>query len=121
MAAGGARVDRGEECDKDGAVGVRGYVGDVGCGASEARYVYLTRGEGMGGRLINGTELLIVGTGRRNLLLSKEDRSRITELGIRMDVMSTRNAAAQYNLLAVERLPGQVACAMLIEEFGKKT
>lgn len=62
-------------------------------------------------------EMLIVGTGRRTLLLSKKDRDMITELGIRMDVMDTAHAAAQYNMLATER-PGQIAAALMEDEFG---
>jgi NADH dehydrogenase [ubiquinone] 1 alpha subcomplex assembly factor 3 len=50
--------------------------------------------------------------------LSKGDRARLTELGIRMDVMDTTHAAAQYNLLATERSPGVVAAALLVDEFG---
>ncbi|CCX30724.1 hypothetical protein FPQ18DRAFT_341808 [Pyronema domesticum] len=64
-------------------------------------------------------ELLIVGTGKRTLMLSKEDRERITELGIRMDVMDTTHAAAQYNLLATERPNGQVAAALLVDAFAE--
>ena len=64
------------------------------------------------------TELLIVGTGRRNLMLSPRDRSRITELGIRMDVMDTANASALYNLLATERSGGEIAAALLVDAFG---
>ncbi|KAI5851440.1 hypothetical protein DFP73DRAFT_537165 [Morchella snyderi] len=64
-------------------------------------------------------ELLILGTGHRTLLLSPKTKARISELGIRLDVMSTRSAAAQYNLLATERTGAQVAAAMLVDGFGK--
>ncbi|KAI5813630.1 hypothetical protein BZA77DRAFT_284514 [Pyronema omphalodes] len=64
-------------------------------------------------------ELLIVGTGKRSLMLSKEDRERIMELGIRVDVMDTAHAAAEYNLLATERPNGQVAAALLVEGFAE--
>jgi len=63
-------------------------------------------------------ELLIIGTGRRTLLLSKGDRARITEMGMRMDVMDTTHAAAQYNLLATERSPMDVAAALMVDAFG---
>lgn len=63
-------------------------------------------------------ELLIVGTGRKTLLLSKQDRNQLTELGIRMDVMDTTHAAAQYNLLATERSPNEIAAALLVDGFG---
>jgi len=49
-------------------------------------------------------DLLIVGTGGRLWMLSKEVREYIgTVLGCRLDVMDTANAAAAYNLLAKER------------------
>jgi len=65
-------------------------------------------------------ELLVVGTGRRTLLLSKKDRARITEMGMRMDVMDTTHAAAQYNLLATERSPMNVAAALMVDAFGDR-
>ncbi|KAA8901367.1 hypothetical protein FN846DRAFT_781248, partial [Sphaerosporella brunnea] len=61
---------------------------------------------------------LIVGTGRKKLLLSKQDRNRLTELGVRMDVMDTTHTAARYNLLATERSPNEVAAALLVDGFG---
>ena len=61
-----------------------------------------------------------MGTGRKTLLLSKDNRSRITEMGIRMDVMDTSHAASQYNLLATERPLGQIAAALLVDGFGAK-
>lgn len=63
---------------------------------------------------------MIVGTGKHTLMLSKKDRSRLTELGIRMDVMDTTHAAAQYNLLSTERSKGEIAAAMLVDEFGAR-
>ncbi|KAI5779974.1 hypothetical protein EDC01DRAFT_710842 [Geopyxis carbonaria] len=63
-------------------------------------------------------ELLIIGTGKRTLQLSKIDRDTITELGIRIDAMDTSHAAAQYNLLATERPKGQIAAALLVDQFG---
>lgn len=49
-------------------------------------------------------DLLIVGTGGRLWMLSKEVRAYVGEvLGCRLDVMDTANAAAAYNLLAKER------------------
>lgn len=52
-------------------------------------------------------------------MLSPKTRARISELGIRLDVMSTHSAAAQYNLLATERSGSQIAAAMLVDGFGK--
>jgi NADH dehydrogenase [ubiquinone] 1 alpha subcomplex assembly factor 3 len=48
-------------------------------------------------------DLLLVGTGSRLWMLSKETRAFLGDLGIRVDVMDTANAAAAYNLLATER------------------
>lgn len=49
-------------------------------------------------------DLLIVGTGGKLWMLSKETRRYINEvLGCRLDVVDTANAAAAYNLLAKER------------------
>lgn len=58
-------------------------------------------------------ELLIVGVGAGMRPLSKETRERIAGLGIRVDVLDTRNAAAQFNLLATERGVGTIAAAMV--------
>ncbi|KAL7268599.1 hypothetical protein RUND412_008773 [Rhizina undulata] len=64
-------------------------------------------------------DLLIIGTGARTLLLSPKTRKRISELGIAIDAMDTRHAAAQYNLLSTERAGGQVAAALMVESFTK--
>lgn len=45
--------------------------------------------------------------------LSPSTRSYINELGIRIDIQDTRNACAQFNLLATERGVGSVAAAMI--------
>lgn len=58
-------------------------------------------------------DLLILGTGRGILPLSPETRRHINELGIRLEVQDTRNAAAQFNLLATERGVQQVAAALV--------
>ena len=47
------------------------------------------------------------------LPLAPETRKRISALGIRVDVQDTRNAAAQFNLLATERGVGSVAAALV--------
>lgn len=53
-------------------------------------------------------------------MLSPADRDRLTELGIRMDVMNTTAASALYNLLVTERSSGEleVAAALLADGFG---
>ena len=45
--------------------------------------------------------------------LEPRTRQHISELGIRVEVLDTRNAAAQYMLLATERGIDQVAAAMV--------
>ena len=45
--------------------------------------------------------------------ISSETRKMISSLGIRVDVQDTRNAAAQFNLLATERGVGNIAAAMI--------
>ena len=58
-------------------------------------------------------DLLILGTGRSMVPLSPETRRHINELGIRIEVQDTRNAAAQFNLLATERGVHQIAAALV--------
>lgn len=58
-------------------------------------------------------DLLILGTGRGILPLSPETRRALTELGVRVEVQDTRNAAAQYNMLATERGLQQVGAALV--------
>lgn len=58
-------------------------------------------------------DLLILGTGKQILPVSPESRRAIGELGIRLEVQNTRNAAAQFNLLAIERGVQQVAAALV--------
>lgn len=58
-------------------------------------------------------DLLILGTGKKILPLSPETRGRINALGVRVEVQDTRNAAAQYNMLATERGVQQVAAALV--------
>lgn len=54
--------------------------------------------------------------------ISPKVRQYINSLGIRVDIQDTRNAAAQYNLLATERGIGNVAAALIPigwrEDFG---
>ncbi|KAF7549116.1 hypothetical protein G7Z17_g6603 [Cylindrodendrum hubeiense] len=58
-------------------------------------------------------DLLIIGTGPSIMPLSPETRRHISELGIRIELMDTRNAAAQFNLLATERGVSDVAAALI--------
>ena len=58
-------------------------------------------------------DLLILGTGPSIRPPSPKTRQRIHDLGIRLEVQDTRNAAAQFNLLATERGLSQVAAALV--------
>nr|POF06851.1 nadh dehydrogenase [ubiquinone] 1 alpha subcomplex assembly factor 3 [Quercus suber] len=58
-------------------------------------------------------DLLVLGTGSSILPVSPETRRHLSELGIRLEVQDTRNAAAQFNLLATERGVQQVAAALV--------
>lgn len=58
-------------------------------------------------------DLLILGTGGRMRQVSRKTREMVGQWGVRLDVSDTRNAAAQFNLLATERGVGQVAAALV--------
>ena len=45
--------------------------------------------------------------------MAPETRRYIGDMGIRLDTQDTRNAAAQFNLLATERGVDNVACALV--------
>lgn len=64
-------------------------------------------------KLMGRTDLLILGLGPATYPLAPETRSDINRLGVRVDVQDTRNAAAQFNLLATERGVGSVAAALI--------
>ncbi|EME83475.1 uncharacterized protein MYCFIDRAFT_17662, partial [Pseudocercospora fijiensis CIRAD86] len=58
-------------------------------------------------------DLLILGTGEKVIPLAPQTRKDINELGIRIEVQDTRNAAAQFNMLATERGTQQIAAALV--------
>ncbi|XP_044717627.1 uncharacterized protein HRG_09135 [Hirsutella rhossiliensis] len=58
-------------------------------------------------------DLLVIGVGKHNLPLSPQTRRRVADLGIRVEVLDTRNAAAQFNLLATERGVSEIAAALI--------
>ncbi|CAG8973437.1 hypothetical protein HYALB_00006463 [Hymenoscyphus albidus] len=58
-------------------------------------------------------DLLILGLGKEMRPLSPRVRQYINSLGIRVDVQDTRNAAAQFNLLATERGVQSIAAALI--------
>ena len=45
--------------------------------------------------------------------LSPATRRRISSLGMRVEILDTRNAASQFNMLATERGVGDVAAALI--------
>ncbi len=57
--------------------------------------------------------MLILGLGDTAMPLSPETKRHINALGIRVEIQDTRNAAAQFNLLATERGVEEVAAAMI--------
>ncbi|KAI9821049.1 MAG: hypothetical protein M1827_003782 [Pycnora praestabilis] len=58
-------------------------------------------------------DMLILGLGASTYPISPNTRAYINSLGIRVDIQDTRNAAAQFNLLATERGVGNVAAALI--------
>ena len=58
-------------------------------------------------------DMLILGLGASTYPIAPETRKYINSLGIRVDIQDTRNAAAQFNLLATERGVGSIAAALL--------
>lgn len=58
-------------------------------------------------------DLLILGLGPEMRPISPGLRKHIGSLGMRVEVLDTRNAAAQFNLLATERGVNDVAAALI--------
>jgi uncharacterized protein len=58
-------------------------------------------------------DLLILGLGSSMRPVSPQTREYINRLGIRLEIQDTRNAAAQFNLLATERGVNNVAAALI--------
>ncbi|PSN65189.1 hypothetical protein BS50DRAFT_575253 [Corynespora cassiicola Philippines] len=58
-------------------------------------------------------DLLIIGTGPSVIPIAPAVRSYLNGLGIRLEIQDTRNASAQFNLLATERGVTQVAAALI--------
>ncbi|KAF2875964.1 hypothetical protein BDV95DRAFT_484929 [Massariosphaeria phaeospora] len=58
-------------------------------------------------------DLLIIGTGPQVTPIAPAVRRYLNDLGIRLEIQDTRNAAAQFNLLATERGVHQVAAALI--------
>ncbi|KAI1384860.1 uncharacterized protein F4822DRAFT_375222 [Hypoxylon trugodes] len=68
---------------------------------------------GLLGLLWPRPDLLILGLGPEMRPLSPELRKHISSLGMRVEILDTRNAAAQFNLLATERGVNDVAAALI--------
>lgn len=64
-------------------------------------------------------DLLIIGTGPTIRPLAPKTKLYLQELGMRLEVLDTRNAASQFNLLATERGVNDIAAAMVPIGFGK--
>ncbi|TLD31678.1 hypothetical protein PspLS_02021 [Pyricularia sp. CBS 133598] len=64
-------------------------------------------------------DLLLLGLGAEMRPLCPATRKFITGMGIRVEVLDTRNAAAQFNLLATERGARDVAAALIPAGFGR--
>jgi len=64
-------------------------------------------------------DLLIIGTGPTIRPLAPKTKLYLQELGMRLEVLDTRNAASQFNLLATERGVTDIAAAMVPIGFGK--
>ncbi|KAK8117956.1 uncharacterized protein PG998_006237 [Apiospora kogelbergensis] len=58
-------------------------------------------------------DLLVLGLGHEMRPISPALRQAISALGMRVEVLDTRNAAAQFNLLATERGVDDVAAALI--------
>ncbi|XWW98080.1 hypothetical protein V2A60_006076 [Cordyceps javanica] len=58
-------------------------------------------------------DLLIIGTGKSIAPLSPGLKKHISSLGMRLEVLDTRNAASQFNLLATERGVTDVAAVLI--------
>ncbi|KAF1846176.1 uncharacterized protein K460DRAFT_367002 [Cucurbitaria berberidis CBS 394.84] len=65
-------------------------------------------------------DLLIIGTGPNVTPIAPAVRKYLNGLGLRLEIQDTRNAAAQFNLLATERGVGQVAAALIPIGWAEK-
>lgn len=63
--------------------------------------------------LMCGADLLVLGTGADLHPVSGKVRGHVSSLGMRMEILGTRNAAALFNLLATERGVDNIAAALI--------
>lgn len=95
--------------------------GDYGLGVGNGKRLLNRKGQwdvgddawGLLGLVWPKPDLLILGLGKEMRPLSPKTRQFVNSLGIRIDIQDTRNAAAQFNLLATERGVGSVAAALV--------
>jgi NADH dehydrogenase [ubiquinone] 1 alpha subcomplex assembly factor 3 len=110
----GARRDERKAAQCKGAVGgAAGNVGGAGVGASEAWYACTSDVATVEVVANHVVDLLIIGTGPTTIPIAPAVRRYLNDLGIRLEIQDTRNASAQFNLLATERGVGQVAAALI--------
>lgn len=57
--------------------------------------------------------MLILGLGPSMSPLSPATKQYLNSLGIRIDIQDTRNAAAQFNMLATERGISEISAAII--------
>ena len=58
-------------------------------------------------------DILVLGLGSTIIPLSPQTKRHINSLGMSVEIQDTRNASAQFNLLATERGVTEVAAAMI--------
>lgn len=63
-------------------------------------------------------DILILGTGATIRPLHPSTRKILSQMGMRLEVLDTRNAASQFNLLATERGVQEIAAVLLPVGFG---
>lgn len=86
---------------------------------SRGQFEVSTEAFGVLGAVWPRPDILIVGTGPRILPLAPATKSALQELGFRLEVLDTRNAASQFNLLATERGTDEVAAVLVPIGFGE--
>lgn len=65
-------------------------------------------------------DMLILGTGASIRPLAPATKQYLQSLGMRLEILDTRNAASQFNLLATERGTKEIAAAMVPVGYGAR-
>lgn len=105
------RQDRKEGTINEGGVGDDGMTGRLK--NAKGQFEVADEAWGVLELIYPKPDLLIIGTGPHITPISPSVRKHLIDLGIRVDVQDTRNAASQFNLLATERGVSQVAAALI--------